>query len=487
MSKKSFLLVIVAALLCIPGSSVFADILIPAVQSCRAEGSVRADENRHDSSKLSVRTSSNGITSWIKFELGDLDVGKLDSAVLTVSLHEGKSGDQSFDVSYVNDDCLDNIDWDERSITWNNAPGNDTAVTDLLDPTKTTLLSTVNFTDGLAGDSFTIDVLEALLNDTDGIVQFVLHNSANLITLSTHDHAVEAQRPVIDATYKPQQAHDPNPEDNGTDVSVVNTILSWKAGLDPDNLDLPNPNIVAHYLWISEPYDAVNPMIPANPWDAPGVQQYTIEADIDPADGNVDPNASQQMIGLQKDKLYLWVVDEGLVGSSGPLETDPAKIIWGDVWSFKTETTGPEADAGLNVLTWLDEATGIATVIPDANVTDPSGDLATILWTVESPASDPNITILNASVEDPTVEIAATGTYILKVKADDLAGNPSGEDTMEIRVYADSCEAAQNNPNGYDGPEYDLNNDCVVDFLDLAIYASEWAEDGRLVARGTFE
>jgi hypothetical protein len=185
--------------------------------------------------------------------------------------------------------------------------------------------------------------------------------------------------------------------------------------------------------------------------------------------------------------LYLWVVDEGLVGSSGPLETDPTKIIWGDVWRFETETTGPEADAGLNVLTWLDEATGIATVIPDANVTDPSGDLATILWTVESPASDPNITILNASVEDPTVEIAATGTYILKVKADDLAGNPSGEDTMEIRVYADSCEAAQNNPNGYDGPEYDLNNDCVVDFLDLAIYASEWAEDGRLVANETFE
>ena len=54
-------------------------------------------------------------------------------------------------------------------------------------------------------------------------------------------------------------------------------------------------------------------------------------------------------------------------------------------------------------------------------------------------------------------------------------------------VYADSCEAAQNNPNGYDALAYDLNNDCVVDFLDLAMYASEWAEDRRLITNETFE
>lgn len=193
-------LFIFIALFCILVSSVFADIIITADESCRTEGSVRADDNRHDSNKLSVRASSNGNKSWIKFDLGGLDVGSLATATLTVALHEPKSGDQYFDVSYVNDDYLDNIGWDERSITWNNAPGNDIADLGLLDPTKTTLLTTVPFTDGLGGDSFDIDVLAALQGDTDGIVQIVLHNSSNYINLSTHDHETEAQRPFIDAT-----------------------------------------------------------------------------------------------------------------------------------------------------------------------------------------------------------------------------------------------------------------------------------------------
>jgi hypothetical protein len=283
-------------------------------------------------------------------------------------------------------------------------------------------------------------------------------------------------------------AHDPNPEDGETGVVVANTVLSWKAGLNPNDPEFPNPAIIEHYLCLSVPYDpATTVEVPAEWWRAVGVRKWTIGADTNPDDGQVDPNVSQAVTGLEKDKLYYWFVDEGLVGSTGPTETDPTKIIWGDVWSFKTETTGPEADAGLNVVTWLDEATGIATVVPDANVTDPSGDLATILWVVESPVGDPNITILNDSLEDPTVEIVATGTYILKVKADDVAGNPSGEDTTEIRVYADSCEAAKNNPNGYDRPEYDLNDDCVVDFRDFALYVIEWAEDRRLVTNETFE
>ncbi|MHC4521282.1 MAG: DNRLRE domain-containing protein [Planctomycetota bacterium] len=469
------------------GPRASADIIIPAVESCRADGG-RPDENRHDSSKLSIRATSTGWKSWIKFELGNLEIWKLESATLTVALNRPKDSDQSFDVSYVNDDYLDNIEWDERSLTWNNAPGNNTADTSTVDPTKTTFLTTVNFADGLAGDAFTIDILGALQADTDGIVQFILHNGSANLDCATHDHAEEAWRPFIDATLKPETAHDPNPEDGETDVIVANTVLSWKAGLNPDDPDFPNPAIVEHYLWLSTPYDpATTVEMPAEWWEAAGVRKWTIGADTNPADGQVDPNVSQDVTGLEKDKLYYWFVDEGLVGSSGPLETDPTKIIWGNFWRFKTETTGPEVDAGPNVVTWLDEATGIATVVPDANVTDPSGDLATILWMVESPAGDPNITILNDPVEDPTVEIVATGTYILKVKADDVAGNPSGEDTMEIRVYADSCEAAQNNPNGYDAPQYDFNGDCVVDFLDFAMCATEWAEDRRLVTNETFE
>ena len=223
MFKRLVLLACIVMILGIVSApAVFADIIIDANESCRTE-LLQPDTNRHDSSKLSIRTGDGkGFKSWIKFDLGDLDVGNLESATLTVALNRGKDGDQDFDISSVNDDCLDNIGWDERSITWNNAPGNNTADLGALDTSKTTLLTTVNFTDGAAGDPFTIDVLGTLQADTDGIVQFVFHNSDSLLDLATHDHAEVTWRPFIDATYivVPTHAHDPQPEDTAKGVNV---------------------------------------------------------------------------------------------------------------------------------------------------------------------------------------------------------------------------------------------------------------------------
>ena len=87
-------------LVCLFVGSIHADIIIMADVSSRTEGADRADDNRSDSSKLSVRASSNGQKSWIKFDLGGLDVSSLVSATLNIALHEGKSGDQQFDVSF---------------------------------------------------------------------------------------------------------------------------------------------------------------------------------------------------------------------------------------------------------------------------------------------------------------------------------------------------------------------------------------------------
>ena len=280
-------------------------------------------------------------------------------------------------------------------------------------------------------------------------------------------------------------AHNPKPADGEEDVLVDGAHLSWSTGKDPSDPNSPNPNIKEHYVWLSEPYDPLNPVIPEQWWRELGAQQFTIGADTHPEDGNVDPNAFVDVPGLQKDKLYLWAVDEGLVGSTGP--SDPENVLWGQEWSFETETTGAVVDAGLNIVAWLDETTGKATVVPDASITDPTGDIDTILWAVDSPPDDPNITILDPTAEKPTVEIIATGTYTLSVVATDLAGNPPGEDTLEIRVFADACEAAQNSPNGYDAPIGDLNDDCVVDFYDFAMFASTWADDRSLKAYDSYE
>ena len=189
MSKRLALRVyVVVTLGIVSAPAVFADIIITADESCRTDVG-EPDTNNHDSSKLSIRSDEKSAKSWIKFDISELDVGDLETATLTVALHQEKTGSRHFDVSYVNDDCLDNIGWDERSLTWDNAPGNNTVDLGALDTSKTTLLTTVDFADGVPGDQFTIDVLEALQADTDGIVQFVFHNSNGLLNLATHDHS----------------------------------------------------------------------------------------------------------------------------------------------------------------------------------------------------------------------------------------------------------------------------------------------------------
>jgi hypothetical protein len=58
---------------------------------------------------------------------------------------------------------------------------------------------------------------------------------------------------------------------------------------------------------------------------------------------------------------------------------------------------------------------------------------------------------------------------------------------VEINVYADSCEAAQNNPNGYTAPAGDMNNDCKVDFVDFATLAGAWLEDESLTEDALYD
>ena len=281
------------------GPAACADV-ITANQSCRTEIQ-NPDTNRHDSSKLSVRSDASSAKSWIKFDLGGLDVTNLKTATLTLSLHEGKAGDRQFDVSCVNDDCRDNIGWEERNLTWNNAPGNDIQSLIALDASRTTHVATVHFTDGAAGDAFTIDILDALEADTDGIVQFVCYNSNGLLNLATHDHAETAWRPFIEVTEGVAgRARKPHPADGATDV-VLDPVLTWTAG-DVAGL---SPK---HKVFFSQDLEEVRSGAGGVTQDA---GEYVISGGI-----------------LDFGTTYYWRVDEAN-GVSG----------WnqGDVWSFTTE------------------------------------------------------------------------------------------------------------------------------------------------------
>jgi hypothetical protein len=306
MSRRSVLVTCVVMILGIfTAQTLFADIIIMATESCRTD--VReADNNRHDSSKLSVRSDEKSSKSWLKFDIGELDVTNLESATLTLALHQEKSGSRHFDVSAVNDNYLENIDWDERTLTWGNGPGNNTADLGLLDPGKTTLVGTVDFSDAVPGDAFTIDILEVLEADTDGIVQLVIHNSNGLLNFATHDHGEEAWRPFIDATEGTKGlAKKPSPAQAATDVSSL-PVLSWAPGAFADG------SSVAHTVFFSEDRDAV----------ANGI-------------GGTSQAASRYTPPQRLDfgKTYYWRVDE----VNG---TPDFTVYAGAVWHFTVEPEG---------------------------------------------------------------------------------------------------------------------------------------------------
>jgi len=251
--------------------------------------------------------------------------------------------------------------------------------------------------------------------------------------------------------------------------------LSWSAGEDADP-DVPNPAITAHYLWISSPYDPLNP--PAEPgWSDPGVQTIEVAADTNPPDGNVDPSASHT-VTLDPNSFYFWVVDES-IGAAGPL--DFANIIAGNVWSFETMPSGPVVEAGSSVVTWLKGST--TTVDLNGSVTNAT---TTNMWSALVSPPDATVDIADPSQAVTTVTLDKIGHYELQLTATDGV-NPEVSDVMAIDVYVDACEAAQNNPNGYTGPAYDFNADCRVDFTDFALFAIGWLQDESLTEDVLYE
>jgi hypothetical protein len=288
------------------------------------------------------------------------------------------------------------------------------------------------------------------------------------ITASGHDTLSIS----IPAGANPTQAHDPQPQ-NGAKCVPVNATLTWKTGVDPVDPNVPNPAITGHNLWLSIAYDPMNP--PAAPdWKDPRVQIIQIPADTNPADGKVDPIVSYSPAALQRDALYFWIVDESL-GAAHPRDWD--NIIQGSEWSFETLTSGPEVNAGSSIVTWLEE--GITTVGLNGTVTDATGDVTTILWSVVASPFGSTVNIANKSIAATTTTLNKTGRYVLELYAKDAAQNEDS-DMMEVNVYGDSCEAAKNNPKGYTAPRYDFNNDCRVDFIDFAMFAATWLQDESL-------
>ena len=423
-------------------------------------------------------------TGYIRFDLSEA-AGDMSGATLKFEATFLKGGAKGVDVYGLIDG--DGDSWDESTITYNTAPGMLPATLGnyAFDVSKVTLLGTI--TTPAAGDPYPVrfssdptdlPLTDFLAADTNKLVTFIFIGTNNEGEIASKEHETFVAPTLTLPNTSIGAATNPNPADGAEGVST-DVVFSWKTGVDPNDPNVPNPAITRHNLWLSVPYDPTNP--PAVPdWLDPGVKVFEIDADTNPADRNVDETASYATT-LQRDALYFWIVDESL-GAAHP--QDWANIIQGSQWSFKTITSGPDVDAGSSIVTWLKD--GTTTVDLNGTVTDATGDVTAILWSVvESPLGS-NVSIANALAAVTTATLDATGHYVLELRAVDALQHEDS-DTMEIDVYVDACEAAKNNPNGYIAPLYDFNDDCHVDFIDFVMFAPAWLRDESLMEDALYD
>jgi hypothetical protein len=177
---------------------------------------------------------------------------------------------------------------------------------------------------------------------------------------------------------------------------------------------------------------------------------------------------SSVVVQAQPNIQYYWAIDT-YIG-------DPNDPIYGPIFSFIADTLPPQVDAGNDVITWLAEGVRVgnldATVIYDKAYS--------VQWMVVSEPDDPNnpdAVINDPSAEDTSITLSAVGEYVLQLDASD--GTKTGLDTVTINVYNDGCEAAQSLPD-YVPLVGDLNGDCKVDDVDMALLEENWLQDNSL-------
>ena len=180
-------------------------------------------------------------------------------------------------------------------------------------------------------------------------------------------------------------------------------------------------------------------------------------------------NVTSVVVQAETKTWYYWAVDT-YVGR----DDDPQL---GPIFSFYADNLTPQVDAGADIVTWLEGGPRVGdlnAMVSDDGLVDP----VTVQWTVVSEPSEGDATIDAPTAEDTTVTLAATGEYVLQIEAFD--GEYTGADTITIKVYDDSCAAAQSLPD-YEPIVGDLNGDCKVDDLDMALLEEHWLEDNSLV------
>ena len=198
--------------------------------------------------------------------------------------------------------------------------------------------------------------------------------------------------------------------------------------------------------------------------------------DLDALKNFTDPDAirivsnqsvSSVVVQTQPKTRYYWAIDVYYGPDMLP--------VYGPIFSFFTDNQPPNVQFENELLTtWLTD--GIVDVNLNATVTD-DGVGYSVAWSVVSEPNEGTTAIGDTAAEDTVVSLSATGQYLLKLEADD--GEYTGSNTITINVFTDGCEAAKSLPDFQLIPG-DINEDCIVNELDLAILEAHWLESNAL-------
>jgi len=253
------------------------------------------------------------------------------------------------------------------------------------------------------------------------------------------------------------------------DYNVTNegkTTLSATALLDPVPAD--GATIAPGEVELN--WTMLDPLLPGDPVTVDVYFTDDLDALLyftDPASITLISNqdVTSVRVQTQSKKWYYWAVDSYVFPGIAP--------VYGPIFTFYADNLAPRADAGADIATWLQDGTRTGAL--DATVIDE--EATTVQWSVISEPNEGTAVIEDGNAEDTNVTLSAAGEYVLDLVASD--GEYTGSDTVTINVYNDSCEAAKSLPD-YVPIVGDLNGDCKVDDLDLALLEENWLKDNSL-------
>ncbi len=244
---------------------------------------------------------------------------------------------------------------------------------------------------------------------------------------------------------------EPNPADGSSVLSSLNE-LSWTLP-EPNDPGAPGAQVTCVLYFGTDPVVENNPVLV----DRQAVQSVAIPS-------------------LASLTTYYWALD--IYDSS---YSDTAPIHLSPILTFNTQNQAPlvNVNAGTVATTWLTDDTVDVELTGTVSDVDGMPEPYTVLWTIQSEPNEGAAVFVptSADQEAVTVTLTALGQYVLTLQAND--GELTGVDTVTINVFEDSCEAAKSLPD-YEPFPGDLNGDCIVNDLDLAILQEDWLKSSAL-------